>query len=176
MISLLATVDGSPASRAVIPALEKLAADLSARATLLTVVERPKGTPRQPSVPQTQSSGKYDASGGVPTPVMRESHEPVWAESGEQALDRAIAEGRDFLETAAKPLRERGLKVETEVVIDHDVAGAIVEFARKKKFDMIAMATHGRGGLTELVQGSVASAVVRSGVAPVLLVRPSKAK
>jgi nucleotide-binding universal stress UspA family protein len=176
MISILATVDGSPASRAVIPALEKLAEDVSARVTLLTVAERPHGTPQRASVPQAQSSGEYDASGGVPSPFTRVSPEPVWAESGEQALDRAIAEGRDFLEASAKPLRARSIKVETEVVVEHDVAAAIVGFAREKKFDMIAMATHGRSGLNELVQGSVASAVVKSGVAPVLLVRPSKAK
>ena len=176
MISILATVDGSPASRAVIPALEKLAEDVSAKVTLLTVIERPKGTPQQVSVPQAQSSGEYDASGGVPTPLTRQSLEPVWAESGEQALDRVIAEGRDFLEISAKPLRERSIKVETEVVVEHNVADAIVGFAREKKFDMIAMATHGRGGLSELVQGSVASAVVKSGVAPVLLIRPSKTK
>jgi nucleotide-binding universal stress UspA family protein len=34
------------------------------------------------------------------------------------------------------------------------------------------MATHGRSGLREIVHGSVAAAVLRSGVAPVLLVRP----
>jgi nucleotide-binding universal stress UspA family protein len=54
-------------------------------------------------------------------------------------------------------------------------AGAIIEYAREHDFDLIAMATHGRGGLTQLVQGSVASAVVKSGVAPVMLIRPSKA-
>jgi nucleotide-binding universal stress UspA family protein len=54
------------------------------------------------------------------------------------------------------------------------VAKAIIDFARENKVDVIAMATHGRGGLNELVQGSVAAAVVRSGVAPVLLIRPAK--
>jgi nucleotide-binding universal stress UspA family protein len=50
----------------------------------------------------------------------------------------------------------------------------IVDFAREVGFDLIVMATHGRSGLSELVQGSIAEAVLKSGVAPVLLVRPWK--
>jgi nucleotide-binding universal stress UspA family protein len=176
MISILATVDGSPASRAVIPALEKLAADLSARATLLTVVERPKATPRRDEVVQAPYTGVPAVPGGIEAPSVLRSREPRYAETDDQAIDRAIAEGREFLESAAKPLKDRGIEVQTEVVVNHNVAAAIVDFAREQKFDIIAMATHGRGGLNQLVQGSVASAVVKSGIAPVLLIRPSKAR
>jgi nucleotide-binding universal stress UspA family protein len=56
---------------------------------------------------------------------------------------------------------------------DDKPATAIAKHARQGNFSLIAMATHGRGGLSELVQGSVASSVVRSGVAPVVLVRPA---
>ena len=174
MISILVTVDGSPASRAVIPALEKMATEMHARATLLTVVERPKATPSHEEVVRAPFTGVPAAPGGIEAPSIRRSREPRYAESDDQALDRAISEGREFLETAAKPLKDRGIEVKTEVVVNHDVAGAIVDFARRNQVDLIAMATHGRGGLNELVQGSVASAVVRSGVAPVLLVRPAK--
>ena len=109
-------------------------------------------------------------------PTGRKAREPRWAESDDQAIERALAEGRDFLESAAKPLRERCLEVDVDVVVDGDIAKAITNYARRNKFDLIAMATRGRGGLSDLVQGSVASAVVRSGVAPVLLTRPSKAQ
>ena len=45
-------------------------------------------------------------------------------------------------------------------------------YAREEGANLIAMATHGRGAVGQLVQGSVAAEVLRSGVAPVLLVRP----
>jgi nucleotide-binding universal stress UspA family protein len=87
-----------------------------------------------------------------------------------------MAEGRDFLRAAAQPLEARGFDVQADAVVDGNVSKAIINYARRYKFDLIAMATHGRGGLSDLVQGSVASAVVRSGVAPVLLTRPSKSQ
>ena len=173
MISILATADGSPESTAVIPALEKLASDVKARIQLLTVVERPKGTMRRSApFPIGTVAGAYH--GG--TLIVREPDQPQWAETGEQALARSIAEGRDFLESVAKPLVAHGFDVQVDVVVDGNVAKAITSYAKRNKPDLIAMATHGRSGLSDLVQGSVASAVVRSGVAPILLVRPSKAQ
>jgi nucleotide-binding universal stress UspA family protein len=173
MISVLATVDGSPESLAVIPTLEKLASDLKARVQLLTVVERPRGTVRRPvALPQSTVAGGYP--GG--TPIVQEPEQPQWAETGEQAMARAMAEGRDFLRAAAQRLEARGFDVQADLVVDGNVSKAISNCARRYKFDLIAMATHGRGGLSDLVQGSVASAVVRAGVAPVLLTRPSKSQ
>ena len=63
-------------------------------------------------------------------------------------------------------------QVDLVVVMDSDAAKAIIGDAKQNPVDLIALATHGRSGLNQLVQGSVAAAVVRSGVAPTLLVRP----
>ena len=41
---------------------------------------------------------------------------------------------------------------------------------------MIAMATHGRGGLARLVMGSVATSVLQQASVPLLLVRPAAAE
>jgi nucleotide-binding universal stress UspA family protein len=66
----------------------------------------------------------------------------------------------------------RGLEVKRVAHLSDNPSQAIVDYAREQAVDLIAMATHGRSGLNRLVQGSVASQVVQSGVAPVLLVRP----
>ena len=177
MISILATVDGSPAALAVIPTVERLAHEIGAKITLLTVVERPKATiARRGEVAKAPFANVATGQGGGETASARRAQEPQWVENDDQALQRAVAEGHDFLETAAKPLRARQIKVETEVVVEHAVADAIVHYAKDKNFDLIAMSTHGRSGLRSVVQGSVASAVVRAGVVPVLLIRPSKTK
>ena len=42
--------------------------------------------------------------------------------------------------------------------------------------DLIVMATHGRTGLVHILFGDVAEEVVRSGVAPVLLVHPESVR
>lgn len=176
MISVLATVDGSPESLAVIPLLERLASDMKAKFQLLTVAERPRATPRRGAIGRAPFAGVPAAPGGVLVPATLRTPEPRWAESDDQALERVLSESRDLLESAARPLRARGLDVGVEVLLGRDVAKTIANYAREHNFDLIAMATHGRGGLSDLVQGSVATAVLKAGVAPVLLTRPTKAQ
>jgi nucleotide-binding universal stress UspA family protein len=48
---------------------------------------------------------------------------------------------------------------------------AIADAARYNKADLVTMGTHGRGGLTRLLLGSVAESLVRHAPVPVLLVR-----
>jgi universal stress protein A len=52
-----------------------------------------------------------------------------------------------------------------------DPAGAIAQTAEKEGADLIVMGTHGRTGLTRLLMGSVAEAVVRKASCPVLTVK-----
>jgi nucleotide-binding universal stress UspA family protein len=52
-----------------------------------------------------------------------------------------------------------------------DPAREIIHYARSTGVDLIAMTTHGRGGLQRLVMGSIAAEVVRDCPCPVLLVR-----
>jgi len=53
-------------------------------------------------------------------------------------------------------------------LISGEPASAIVQLAEDEKADLIVMATHGRTGLTRLLMGSVAEAVVRRAPCPVL--------
>jgi nucleotide-binding universal stress UspA family protein len=55
-----------------------------------------------------------------------------------------------------------------------DPKSKIVEVARQWEADMIVMASHGRKGLTRLLMGSVAEAVLRSSKCPVLVVPAPK--
>ncbi|QLQ08828.1 MAG: universal stress protein [Anaerolineae bacterium] len=54
------------------------------------------------------------------------------------------------------------------------IADAIIDFAREKEADLIAMSTHGRTGPSRWFLGSVADRVVRGASMPVLIVRPEK--
>jgi nucleotide-binding universal stress UspA family protein len=50
-------------------------------------------------------------------------------------------------------------------------AASIVEYAEAHDIDLIVMGTHGRGGMSHLLMGSVAERVVRTAPCPVLTVR-----
>jgi len=52
-----------------------------------------------------------------------------------------------------------------------DPADAIIRLAKTEDVDLIVMGTHGRRGLTRLLMGSVAEAVVRAAPCPVLTVK-----
>jgi nucleotide-binding universal stress UspA family protein len=59
--------------------------------------------------------------------------------------------------------------VTTSVRIERPAAESILMVARRRHATLIAMTTHGRGGLSRLVFGSVAEAVLRAARCPVLL-------
>ena len=54
-------------------------------------------------------------------------------------------------------------------------AWAIVEYANGHDIDLIVMGTHGRGGMSHLLLGSVAEKVVRTASCPVLTTRGMRA-
>jgi nucleotide-binding universal stress UspA family protein len=106
---------------------------------------------------------------------------------------RAVDDETQYLERMAKPLRERGLHVETQVALGDcegawatsSVAGSsgrtsaaeqILKAARELGSDVIVMARHGHGALAKAVFGSVTERVLRAGICPVLLIRPDQLK
>jgi nucleotide-binding universal stress UspA family protein len=79
-------------------------------------------------------------------------------------------EADTYLDVAASRLAKDGIAVE-RLRLDGPAAAAIIAEARRAGADLIAMTTHGRGGLGRLVLGSVADDVLRHAPCPVLLVR-----
>lgn len=59
-----------------------------------------------------------------------------------------------------------------EVVVARDAARAILDAGTSAGADFIAMSTHGRGGLSRLLFGSVTDKVLRSSSLPLLVARP----
>ncbi len=81
-------------------------------------------------------------------------------------LDEAEEETRQL----AKSVERRG--VETLTLIEKgDPAEQILKAARFHEADLVAMATHGRSGLSRLVTGSVTEKVLRNANVPLLVTR-----
>ena len=78
-----------------------------------------------------------------------------------------------YLAGIARRLRSGGVAVAVEQIEGGPVE-AIVEAARTHGADLIAMTTHGRGGLGRLIFGSHAEAIIHRTPCPVLLVRPGR--
>jgi nucleotide-binding universal stress UspA family protein len=142
-LSLLVPLDGSELAAEALHSAELLTEAFGARLTLLRVV--------QP----------------VPYPLYGEGYGYVPYDE-----DAEIAEARRHLEDQAIRLSGDGARVETRVVVG-EPARVIGEVAREKDVDVVVMATHGHGGLSRVILGSVATATLRHTTAPLLLVRPA---
>jgi nucleotide-binding universal stress UspA family protein len=86
--------------------------------------------------------------------------------------DAELAEAQRYLESVAGEMRAEGIVVSTRAVVDQAVP-TIIATAADYQADLIAISTHGRGGLARLVLGSVAAAVLHRACTPLLLVRPT---
>jgi nucleotide-binding universal stress UspA family protein len=99
----------------------------------------------------------------------------VMAEPGaiEKAREQRTAVAQTYLDGVAERLRIKGLCVHTQVVVGESAAAAVLAVARDQNIDLVAIATHGRGGLTRLLLGSVADKIIRRTFTPVLVYRPT---
>ncbi len=84
-------------------------------------------------------------------------------------------EASAYMEEVAKRGFPSGVKVDTHVhtAAVKDVPASIVEHALMEfQPDLIIMCTHGRGGVRDLLYGSIAQQVVAQGSTPLLLIQP----
>jgi nucleotide-binding universal stress UspA family protein len=89
-----------------------------------------------------------------------------------EGRERLLQEATTYLDRIAAHLRERSLRVVTRVIVDCQVAETILSQTGSSRTDVIALATHGRGGVARLLLGSVADKVIRGALTPVLVHRP----
>ena len=87
-----------------------------------------------------------------------------------EAEVKAQEEAEAYLRGLAARVEARGIPVTWKVWYD-DPDRALADAARFNGVDLVTMTTHGRGGLSRLVFGSVAESLVRKATVPILLVR-----
>jgi nucleotide-binding universal stress UspA family protein len=91
---------------------------------------------------------------------------------GEMITDFAIDEAREEARRGLDKLvvSDANIKVE-RLVVDGEPVTEILRVAGQNAADLIVMGTHGRSGLSRLLLGSVAEAVLRKATCPVLTVK-----
>lgn len=77
---------------------------------------------------------------------------------------------QDYLDKVAARFQKKNIPAEAVVAYGKD-AVQICDYAKKNKFDLIAMASHGKSGLTRWALGSVADKVLNCSDVPVMLIR-----
>lgn len=99
-----------------------------------------------------------------------------WAARNINQLDLRESEemrsDREYIESIADELEKDGYEAEA-ILAGGDPAKEIAACAVREKCDLIAMATHGHRGLSDVIHGSVASELRHISMLPVLMVRGS---
>jgi nucleotide-binding universal stress UspA family protein len=152
---ILVCLDGSPLAEQILPYAVEQAQKFESKIILFTVFSEP-----------TFTSVALPGFPGVP---MDTRAMEIQAQQEEK-------ESTTYLQSVADKLAsEKGLQAEG--VTTMGVAGqTIVQYAAANEIELIAIATHGRGGLGRAVTGSVADYVIRNSTIPILLIKPEKAK
>jgi nucleotide-binding universal stress UspA family protein len=146
--TILVAVDGSTVSKFGLEEAILLAAEQRATLCVLHVVE------------------EYVLAQGIDAPVYVEGLWEALREAGRKTLASAVAQAE------ARGVATRGVLAET---VGGPVADVILAQAKKCHAELIVLGTHGRRGMSRLVMGSDAEAVVREATVPVLLVRTRRA-
>jgi nucleotide-binding universal stress UspA family protein len=140
---VLIPTDGSPLSEKAIRAGIAFAKELRAAVTLYHALE---------PLPQ------YISSGFAPELLLG-------IEGGMRA------QAQKHLDEAAKIADAAAVPCEALIARPETVYGGIIDIAKRKKCDVIFMASHGRGGLASLVLGSVTLKVLTHSKIPVVVFR-----
>jgi nucleotide-binding universal stress UspA family protein len=102
-------------------------------------------------------------------PAIPYGRAAAWA--GKEAVHQYYEEeSQEVLKPAAERLAAKGIKAQTVSLVG-EPAEEIARYAAEHSSDLIAMGTHGRTGLSNIVLGSVATKVLAHSKVPVLLLR-----
>lgn len=140
-LNLLLTTDGSEVSLRAIEPVCDLAQRMGARITLLRIVP--------------QLSAISDTGFATPLGILHKTTEAEIAAARTEMVQTLPRFGHT--------------PVELDIEIAESAAVGIVQYAHDHAVDMIVMASHGRTGLTRILLGSTAEAVLRSARVPVLI-------
>lgn len=146
---ILVPLDGSPRAEKILPHVEALAEQDKAEVILMQIVE----------------PASVDFTPGLNSMVTPQELEIYW-----KSLKAAEEGAVEYLKNKASELSKKKIKVET-IVQRGDAVNAIVKIAKDKDADLIAMASHGRSGLSRVFYGSVANGVLHKVDRPLLLIR-----
>lgn len=139
---ILVPLDGSPRAEAILPHAEELARRHQAAISLLRVVE-------------------------LPSISGFEGYDPAWHK---ETLAQLRDEAARYLESVSQRLETEGVPVSHQVV-NGPVVSCVLKAAEDSGADLIAMASHGRGGIGRVFYGSVAAGILHRVDRPLLLIR-----
>jgi len=142
---ILVPLDGSKRAENILPHVEKLAHDNDAIVVFLTVVNTPK-------------IFGYDE--------LQFAH-------FEKEFEAHLEESEKYVKGLQGEFKAKGIEARYRTVVG-PVVKEIHDSAERENVDLVAICSHGRGGLTRLFYGSIASGILNRVDRPLLVIRARK--
>ena len=139
---ILVPLDGSKRADRILPHVEEMAKRYKAKVIFLQVVE-------YKTIPTTEGA---------------------FISLSDQEFDQAKKRAQKHLEAIQGEFREKKIESRTHVTYGPVVEG-IITLAAQEDVDLIALASHGRGGLSRVFYGSVAAGLLHRVDRPLLIIR-----
>jgi nucleotide-binding universal stress UspA family protein len=111
----------------------------------------------------------------VPEPAFQSLEGAIEYDPGLQ-VDVLLEQAREYVAALAARAAREGVSCVPVACNALDAAEAIADTARQHRCDLIVMGSHGRRGVSRLLAGSVAQAVLAYAPIPVLVLRPGTPK
>jgi nucleotide-binding universal stress UspA family protein len=140
---VLVPLDGSRRAEAILKHVEELGRRYQAEVIFLQVIE-------------------------LAAPLLERGGDQTDAQRREAEQERRQAE--EYLNELAEKFRNLGVHARSQVA-SGPVVDSIIKVANQEDADLIAMTSHGRSGLSQVIYGSVANGVLQRIDRPLLLVR-----
>lgn len=145
--TILVPLDGSDLAESILPYVEELATLFGSTVILLQVLE----------LPHLVGLPKGDIYEALPQMTPAE-------------VNQNLTESRHYLDKMAERLQAK--RINARGLVEYGpVVVTILRAARQEDANLIAMASHGRGGLADVYYGSVAAGVLQRIDRPLLIVR-----
>jgi nucleotide-binding universal stress UspA family protein len=145
--AILVPLDGSKRAEAILRHVEELALRCEAKVIFLQVVE-PTHLVVEPTTGPAESQLTLQ----------------------QQELERRTKQAESYLAALRGEFREKGIEARA-CVVHGPIVEAIINAAEREGVDLIAIASHGRSGLSQVFYGSVAAGVLHRADRPLLIVR-----
>jgi nucleotide-binding universal stress UspA family protein len=139
---ILVPLDGSKRAEMIRPHVRELASRFQATVILIRVVE----------------------------PTYSDGIAETYTSISEKVFKARMRDCELYLEGIAARFRDKGIDCKT-LVAHGPIAETIIEAANTEDVDLIAMTSHGRGGLARIFYGSVAAGILNRVDRPLFIVR-----
>ena len=139
---ILVPLDGSKRAEMIRPHVRELASRFQAKVILIMVIE-------------------YTSANGIGE---------TYTSIREKAFKEKLKDNEAYLDGIASKFRNKGISCKT-LVAHGPVVERIIEAANTENVNLIAMTSHGRGGLSRIFCGSVAAGILNRVDRPLFIVR-----